>query len=266
MKTSHTMKRLLRAAAAGLVLVLVQGCATGPNANPANPANPTDPFESFNRGMFGFNEGVDRAILKPVATVYRDITPSPVRTGVTNFFGNIADVWSLVNNVLQGKPKESVEMLMRVSFNTVFGFAGVLDIASEMKMEKHSEDFGQTLGYWGVGSGPYVVLPLLGPSNFRDGIGAAVDTTTDLVNRTDRVTVRNSLAALRVVNTRANFLSAGDVLDQAALDKYSFTRDLYLQRRESLIRDSAPEKEERFDLPETAPAATPAGNTPPAAR
>ncbi len=255
MNTKNTMKKALRVVAAGLALVLVQGCATGPNANP------TDPFEPFNRGVFGFNEGVDRAILKPVATVYRDITPSPVRTGVTNFFGNIGDVWSLVNNILQGKPKESVETLMRVSFNTIFGFAGVFDIATEMRLEKHSEDFGQTLGYWGMGSGPYLVLPVLGPSNFRDGIGTAVDFNTDLVNRTDRVPVRNSLAALRVVNTRANFLSAGDVLDQAALDKYSFTRDLYLKRRESLIRDNAPEKEERYDLP-----ATPAGNVPPAAR
>lgn len=246
--------------AAGLGLVLVQGCAIGPNANPA------DPFEPFNRGVFGFNEGVDRAILKPVATAYRDITPSPVRTGVTNFFGNIGDVWSLVNNILQGKPRESVETLMRVSFNTIFGFAGVFDIATEMRLEKHSEDFGQTLGYWGMGSGPYLVLPLLGPSNFRDGIGTAVDANADLVNRTDRVPVRNSLAALRVVNTRANFLSAGDVLDQAALDKYSFTRDLYLKRRESQIRDHAPEKEERFDLPESRPAGAPPSGAPPAAR
>ncbi len=255
------MKQLLRTASAAFALILVQGCAVGPNANPA------DPFEPYNRAMFGFNEGVDRAILKPVATAYRDITPSPIRTGVTNFFGNIGDVWSLVNNILQGKPKESVETLMRVSFNTIFGFAGVFDIATEMRMEKHSEDFGQTLGYWGMGSGPYIVLPLLGPSNVRDGIGTAVDANTDLVNNTDRVPVRNSLAALRVVNTRANFLSAGEVLDQAALDKYSFTRDLYLQRRESLIRDdNAPEKEERYDLPEDKPAAVPAGNVAPAGR
>lgn len=251
----------MRLAAAGLVFALIQGCATGPNANPA------DPFEPFNRGMFGFNEGVDRAILKPVSTVYRDITPSPIRTGITNFFGNIGDVWALVNNILQGKPKESVETLARISFNTVFGFGGVLDIATDMRLEKHSEDFGQTLGYWGMGSGPYLVLPLLGPSNFRDGIGTAVDANTDLVNRTDRVTVRNSLATLRVVNTRANYLNAGDVLDQAALDKYSFTRDLYLQRRENLIRDdNGPEKEERYDLPETKPAGVPAGNVPPAAK
>jgi phospholipid-binding lipoprotein MlaA len=245
------MKQVLRTAAAGLVLVLVQGCATGPNANPA------DPLEPFNRSVFSFNDGVDRAILKPVATAYRDVTPSPVRTGVTNFFGNISDVWSLVNNVLQLKPKESVETLMRISFNTILGFAGVFDIATEMRLEKHSEDFGQTLGYWGVGSGAYIVLPLLGPSTVRDSVGTAVDANSDLVTRTDRVPVRNSLATLRVVNARANFLDAGQVLEQAALDKYSFTRDLYLQRRKSLIRDGAPEPEERYDLPEDA--ATPKG-------
>lgn len=262
--TTRTMMKPalpLRMAAAALTVALVQGCATGPNANPA------DPLEPFNRSVFSFNEGLDRAILKPVATAYRDITPSPIRTGVTNFFGNITDVWSLVNNVLQLKPKESVETLMRISFNTIFGFAGVLDIATEMRLEKHKEDFGQTLGYWGVGSGPYVVLPLLGPSSVRDTVGTAVDINSDLVSRTDRVAVRNSLAALRLVNLRANYLSAGDVLDQAALDKYSFTRDLYLQRRQSLVRDGAPEPEERYDLPEAAPAPNaPAAATPPAAK
>ena len=249
----------LRMATAALTLALVQGCATGPNANPA------DPLEPFNRSVFSFNEGLDRTVLKPVATVYRDITPSPVRTGVTNFFGNIVDVWSLVNNVLQLKPKESVETLMRISFNTIFGFAGVIDIATEMRLEKHTEDFGQTLGYWGVGAGPYVVLPLLGPSSVRDTVGTVVDINADLVNRTDRVPVRNSLGVLRLVNLRANFLDAGNVLEQASLDKYSFTRDAYLQRRQSLIRDGAPEPEERYDLPEAAPAPAGAG-TPPAAK
>ena len=247
MKTKTTMKQLLRIAAAGLVLAWLQGCATGPNANPS------DPLEPFNRSVFNFNDGVDRAILKPVATAYRDVTPSPVRTGVSNFFGNIGDVWSLVNNVLQLKPKESVETVMRISFNTIFGFAGVLDIASEMRLEKHPEDFGQTLGYWGVGPGAYVVLPLLGPSTVRDTVGTVVDAQADLVNRTDRVPVRNSLATLRVVNARANFLGADSLLDQAALDKYSFVRDLYLQRRQSLIRDAVPEPEQRYDLPEAAP-------------
>ena len=244
MTTKITMKQVLRASAAGLVLVLLQGCATGPNANPA------DPLEPFNRSVFNFNDGVDRAVLKPVATAYRDVTPSPVRTGVSNFFSNIGDVWSLVNNVLQLKPKESAETVMRISFNTLFGFAGVFDIATMMRLEKHTEDFGQTLGYWGVGPGAYVVLPLLGPSTVRDSLGTVVDSQVDLVYRTDRIALRNTLVPLRVVNARANFLDAGQMLEQAALDKYSFTRDLYLQRRQSLVRDGEPEAEERYDLPE----------------
>lgn len=237
-----------RAAIVGFVLVLVQGCATGPNANPA------DPLEPFNRGVFSFNEGVDRAILKPVATAYRDITPSPVRTGVSNFFGNIGDVWSLVNNVLQAKPKESLETLLRISFNTVFGFAGVFDIATEMRLEKNTEDFGQTLGYWGVEPGPYLVLPFFGPSTVRDGLGRVVDTKTDLVNKTKNVRVRNPAIALRAVDTRAGLLNLSKVIDEAALDKYTFTRDAYLQHGKSQTgREGAAEVEERFDLPEATP-------------
>ncbi|MDB5967356.1 MAG: VacJ family lipoprotein [Polaromonas sp.] len=257
MTSLSSMTTVLRLAAAGLALALVQGCATGPN--------PADPLEPFNRSVFKFNDGLDRAVLRPVATAYRDVTPSPVRTGVTNFFSNIGDVWSLVNNVLQAKPKESVETLMRISFNTIFGFAGVFDIASEMRLQKHTEDFGQTLGYWGMESGAYVVLPVFGSSTMRDTIGAVVDTSADLVTRTNRIPVRNSATGLRVVNGRANLLGAGDVVDQAALDKYSFTRDAYLQRRRSLIGRDAAEVEERYDLPEGATpgaAATPASAAP----
>lgn len=246
----HILLNSFRIAIAGFFLALSQGCATGPNANTA------DPLEPFNRGVFSFNEGVDRAILKPVATAYRDITPSPVRTGVSNFFGNIGDVWSLVNNVLQLKPKESLETLMRVSFNTVFGFAGVFDIATEMRLEKNPEDFGQTLGYWGVGPGPYVVLPLLGPSTVRDSLGRVVDAKTDLVNNTKKVRVRNPAIALRLVDSRTGLLDAGEIIDRAALDKYAFTRDAYLQRSKSQIGREPAEVEERFDLPEATPAPT----------
>ena len=245
MTTEIIKKRLLRAAAAGVLLALAQGCATGHNANPA------DPLEPFNRTVFKFNDGLDQAIVKPLATAYRDVTPAPVRTGVNNFFGNLTDVWSLVNNVLQLKPQESVETLLRVSFNTVFGFAGVLDIATEMRLQKHTEDFGQTLGYWGVGTGAYVVLPLLGSSTVRDTFGRVVDVQADLVNRIDKVPVRNSLNTLRVVDARANLLGAGNMLEQAALDKYSFARDVYLQRRRSLVGREEAAIEERYDLPET---------------
>ena len=252
----NILQYTFRTAFAVFFLVLVQGCATGPNANPA------DPLEPFNRGVFGFNESVDRALLKPVATAYRDITPSPVRTGVSNFFGNIGDVWSLVNNVLQAKPKESLETLFRISFNTIFGFAGVFDIATEMRLEKSSENFGQTLGYWGVGPGAYVVLPFFGPSTVRDGLGRVVDARADLVTHIKKVPVRNSAIVLRVVDTRSGFLNAGEVIDKAALDKYTFTRDAYLQSAKSHFGREAAEVEERFDLPEvTKPPTRPAPTT-----
>ena len=247
---------LFPAFAAALALVLLSGCASGPQANPA------DPFEPFNRGVYRFNDGVDRAVLKPVATVYRDITPQPVRTGVTNFFGNLSDVWSGVNSALQLKPQQTVETVMRVGINTIFGFAGVIDLASEMRLRKHSEDFGLTLGHWGVDSGPYVVLPLLGPSSVRDSLGKVVDAQADLVSNYHDVRTRNTLGATPVVNLRANLLDAGQALEEAALDKYSFTRDVYLQRRRSLVGKDEPdsaEVEERFDLPEVAaPGAVPA--------
>jgi phospholipid-binding lipoprotein MlaA len=249
MTSNNTMKKSAGWAGAVLAIALLQGCASGPGANPA------DPLEPFNRAMFGFNEGVDRTVLKPVATAYRDVTPQPVRTGVTNFFGNISDVWAVVNNLLQGKGEAAADSLFRVTTNTFWGLGGIFDVASDLKIAKHSEDFGQTLGVWGVGSGPYLVLPLLGPSSVRDTAGLVVDSQMDLVTQASNVRVRNSLTTLRVVNVRANLLGAGNVLDQAALDKYSFTREIYQQRRASLIGNAPVEKEERFDLPEGAPSA-----------
>jgi phospholipid-binding lipoprotein MlaA len=246
MTSNNTMKKSTGWAGAVLAVALLQGCASGPGANPA------DPLEPFNRAMFGFNEGVDRTVLKPVATAYREVTPQPVRTGVTNFFGNISDVWAVVNNLLQGKGEAAADSLFRVTTNTFWGLGGIFDVASDLKIAKHSEDFGQTLGVWGVGSGPYLVLPLLGPSTVRDTAGLVVDSQMDLVTQASNVRVRNSLTTLRVVNIRANLLGAGDVLDQAALDKYSFTREIYQQRRASLIGNAPVEKEERFDLPEGA--------------
>lgn len=251
MTTRITMKPLLAGAIAAFALMLLQGCATGPNASSGNPA---DPLEPFNRTVFKFNDELDRAVIKPVAVAYRDVTPQLIRRGVTNFFGNISDVWSLVNNVLQLHGTDATDSLFRVTVNTFWGLGGILDVASEMKIPRHSEDFGQTLGVWGVAPGPYLVLPVLGPSTVRDSVGTLVDVNGNLVSRSKDVPLRNSLSVLGVVNLRANFLGAGDVLEEAALDKYSFSREIYLQRRRSLIgRDSA-EKEERFDLPETTPA------------
>lgn len=244
-----TMKRPLGWAAAALALALLQGCATGPNANPA------DPLEPFNRTMFSFNDGLDRTIVKPAATAYQKITPSPVRTGVTNFFGNISDAWSVVNNLLQFKPEQAGDSLARVILNTTFGLGGLLDLATAANIPKHTADFGQTLGVWGLTSGPYLVLPVLGPSSVRDSVGLLVDIQGDLVTQgVDNVPTRNSLIVLRAINRRANVLGAGDVLDQAALDKYSFTREVYLQRRRSLVGGAADETEERYDLPEVTPA------------
>jgi len=219
-------------AAALAALVLLPGCASGPNANPR------DPLEPLNRSVSKFNDNLDSVLLKPVATAYKEITPAPVRTGVSNFFGNLGDAWSFVNSLLQLKGQDAAENFMRFSFNTVFGFAGVLDIASEMNIERHKEDFGQTLGRWGVPAGPYLVLPALGPSTLRDTAALSVDTYKgDLVMHVSHIPTRNSLYALRAVEKRSNLLRASSVLDEAALDKYSFTRDVFLQLRRSEIYD-----------------------------
>jgi phospholipid-binding lipoprotein MlaA len=213
------------------LLALLAGCATGPNANPR------DPLEPFNRGMSRFNDDVDGIVLKPVATVYKKAVPPLVRTGVSNFFNNVSDVGSLLNNVLQLKGRASADMVIRVSFNTVFGFGGLLDLASEFGIERHPEDFGQTMGRWGVPAGPYLVLPLLGPSTLRDSAALVVDYKGDVTGYVDPIASRTALGALRIVNTRANLLRLGTMLDEASLDKYSFSRDVYLQRRRSLIAD-----------------------------
>jgi phospholipid-binding lipoprotein MlaA len=213
---------------------VVAGCATGPNANPA------DPFEPFNRGVSRFNDGVDKAVLVPVATAYQGVLPSMVRTGVGNFFNNIGDVWSLANNVAQLKVQNSAETFMRLNVNTFFGLGGLLDVATEAGIPRHEEDFGQTLGHWGVGAGPYVVLPLLGSSTLRDTAAKPLDYWGDPVGHIDDVAWRNSLTVLRVIDTRAQFLRAGRLLEDAALDKYSFTRDAFLQHRRSEVYDGNP--------------------------
>jgi phospholipid-binding lipoprotein MlaA len=215
----------LRWCALVLGAVLLAGCASGPGAHP------NDPLEPYNRSMTRFNDGVDEAVLKPVATAYKDVVPSTVRTGVNNFFGNLGDVWSFVNSVLQLRPEEALSSLVRFNVNTVFGLGGLLDIASEMGVDRNRQDFGLTLGRWGVPTGPYLVLPLLGPSTVRDTAAMPVDMQGNLVGQFDSMSVRNSLYALRAVNTRASLLGAGAVLEGAALDKYSFTRDVFLQLR-----------------------------------
>jgi len=226
--------RGLRPLGAAVLLALLTGCAAGPYPNAA------DPFEGFNRGVSRFNDTVDDAVLVPVATAYRQVLPSPVRTGVNNFFNNLGDVWNFANSVLQLKAQHSAETFMRLNVNTFFGLGGVLDVASELGIDRHNEDFGQTLGRYGVPSGPYVVLPVLGPSTLRDTAALPVDVRGDLVDHIHDIPVRNSLYVLRVVDTRSNYLRATQLLGDAALDKYSFTRDAFLQRRRSEVYDGNP--------------------------
>ena len=227
--TSDENQALRRVALAASVCVaaLLSGCAT----TTAGPANPADPLESMNRSIYSFNEGVDEAIFKPVATAYQTVTPRVARQGVTNFFDNLGDAWSFVNNVLQGQGQGAYNSMVRFSVNTVLGIGGLFDIASEAGIERRKQDFGQTLGRWGMPTGPYVVLPFWGPSTVRDSAGLVVDAFGYPANTMDDVRWRNSLFGLRMVNNRANLLKAGDVLDSVALDKYSLVRDVYLRSR-----------------------------------
>lgn len=212
----------------------------------ANNGGLNDPLEPMNRGIHSFNEAVDKAVIKPVAQGYDDVLPGFAKTGVRNFFSNLNDVTVLANNVLQFKLEQSASDFLRLAFNSTFGMFGLLDIASEMGLRKHDEDFGQTLGRWGVDTGPYLVLPFLGPSDFRDTVGYLVDTEyTDLVMRHDDVATRNPTLALRVISRRADVLEAKEAVDRAALDSYEFMRDIYLERRKSLVYDGNP-PEEKF--------------------
>ncbi|MDO5624999.1 MAG: VacJ family lipoprotein [Pseudomonadota bacterium] len=238
----------LHIAAATAALALLTGCASGPHADPR------DPLEPYNRRMMRFNDAVDTAVLRPVATAYRDAVPQPVRTGVGNFFGNLGDVWSMVNNVLQAKPEGALSSFWRVVINTTFGLGGVLDPATEMRLQRHREDFGQTLGHWGVPPGPYLVLPLLGPSTLRDTAALPVDVYGNPLGYYDHIRVRNTLVGLNVIQTRASLLSTTDFLQAAALDEYSFQRDAFLQKRRNEVYDgNPPQDDERYDLDEEDP-------------
>lgn len=195
-------------------------------------AQQADPLEAYNRSMTRFNDTVDEVVLKPVATAYQQAMPAPVRTGVSNFFGNLGDAWSFVNNTLQLRGEAAMASLFRVGINTTMGLGGVLDVATEMRIDRYKQDFGLTLGRWGVPTGPYLVLPLLGPSTVRDTAALPVDYFVgDPVGYVNDVPVRNSLNGLRFVDKRASLLHATSVLDEAALDSYSFTRDVYLKLR-----------------------------------
>ena len=214
-----------------LAAFALAGCAGIPGPNPR------DPLEPFNRSMMDFNEHVDSVVLRPVATAYRNGLPPAVRTGVANFFANLSDVWSFVNSALQFRLQDAGESLARFQLNSTLGFFGIYDAASYLNIEKHHEDFGQTLGRWGVPPGPFIMLPILGPSTLRDTLALPIDWKGDLIWRMPRGDERSALYALRAIDRRANLLRAGDVLDAASLDKYSFTRDAHLQRRSAEVFD-----------------------------
>lgn len=222
-------------------------CATGsPGGRAAN-----DPFEPFNRAMFSLNETLDDVVAEPAARAYVNVVPEAFRITAGNVFANVRDFWTAANQLLQGKPREAISDFSRVFVNTTVGFAGFADVATPLGLERHREDFGQTLGRWGFASGPYLVLPVFGPSSVRDGLGLAGDLLADPVTRlVDRVDVRNSVRALRIVDDRASLLGATRVLEGAALDKYTFVRDGYLQRRRNLVWDGdPPPDDESFDEP-----------------
>ena len=238
--------RLFSGASLACVVALA-GCATA--------TDPRDPIEPINRGIYKFNDAVDKAVVKPVAQGYKAVLPSPVRTGVTNFFSNIDDVLIALNDLLQFKLDKAASDVSRVVFNTTFGIGGLFDVATSFGLEKHNEDFGQTLGYWGVGDGPFLMLPILGPSNVRDTVGLVPYYKLDPVMNYHDVPVRNSLGALRFVDHRARLLDAEKVLDEAALDPYTFLRDAYIQHRRSEVYDGNPPREKLLDddMPTTQP-------------
>ncbi|KAF1023180.1 MAG: putative phospholipid-binding lipoprotein MlaA [Paracidovorax wautersii] len=234
----------------GLALPLaLAACATGPNADPR------DPLEPYNRTVFKFNDAVDRAVLKPVAKGYVNTVPDPVRTSVSNFFGNLSDMWSTVNNLLQLKGQDTVESALRVTTNTVFGFGGLFDVATAMGIPRHKQDFGLTLGRWGVSPGPYFVLPLLGPSTIRDTAALPVDMLGSPIGQINDIPWRNGLTVGRVIDTRATLLPATDLLDQAALDKYLLARDAFLQLRTGGKREENYDNTDYSAEPAAAPAA-----------
>lgn len=217
---------------AGVLMAgMLGGCATQGNK---------DPLEGMNRGIYKFNDTADKAVIKPIAGAYKAVVPSPLRTGVNNFFTNLGTVVTIINDLLQFKLSQAMDDTGRFAINTTFGIAGLIDVASMDNIEKHNEDFGQTLGHWGWKDSTYIVLPFLGPSTLRDTGGLVVDSAFfDPIYYVDDVPTRNSALALKFVDRRSQYLPASDLLDDAALDPYAFMRDAYLQRRANQINDGA---------------------------
>ncbi len=225
-------KKIFYLFASCLLAAMVTGCASQANK---------DPLESINRGVYKFNDVTDRAVFKPVATAYKTVAPTPIRTGVNNFFNNLGTLTNVLNNLLQFKLANAFSEAGRFVINSTFGIAGFIDVTGMDKIPVHKEDFGQTLGYWGVGPGAYLVLPFAGPSTVRDTTGWIVDlSTTDPITYTHNigeVRLHNQLRAAQFIDKRTELLDAKDLVDDASLDPYAFMRDAYLQRRASLVQD-----------------------------
>jgi phospholipid-binding lipoprotein MlaA len=252
------MRRLGLLLIAGWLSVLA-GCATTSRTASAPAAAPSrseqiDPWERWNRRVYKFNDKVDEKVLKPVATTYTKVVPEPLRRGVNNFFGNVSDAWSAVNNLLQGKLSNGMQDIIRVGTNTLFGLGGFLDVASEFGADRQGEDLGQTLGKWGMAPGPYVVWPVIGPSTLRDSIALPLDVQVSPALAMQSNAAKAATAGLQAVNQRANLLGASNMLNDIALDRYAFVRDAYLQRRRSLVYDGDPpeEKEPEDEAPSEA--------------
>lgn len=228
-----------------VVALVLQGCAS------VKTADARDPWESMNRRIYQFNDAVDTVAIKPAAEIYTQVLPSFVRTGIHNFLGNLSDVWSMANSAMQLKGQATAETFMRINVNTFLGLGGLLDVASEMRLEKRKEDFGQTLGYWGVKPGPYLVLPLLGPSTLRDTLATPMDFKGDPSQVFTDEATRNSLSVTRVLDVRSGLLQTVDVIKAASLDPYTFVRDGYLQKRKNDIYDGNPPSDFDYDDPES---------------
>jgi len=241
MVMNGTAKRSMGRSLAALAVaaLLAGGCAS--------TGNPKDPLEGFNRAMFALNDDLDKIVIKPAAQGYQAVLPELVRHGVANFFANIGDVFIAVNDVLQGKVPDAINDVGRVLVNTTLGVLGLRDVASELGVEKHNEDFGQTLGAWGVGEGPYIVLPFFGSRTVRDSFGLALDLHFDPVGNLYPVPDRNTLLATRVLSDRTQLFSAEKILDEAALDRYSYVRNAYLQRRRNQVFDGNPPRNREED-------------------
>ena len=253
--TARPLTRLRALVLCGtLSVLLLGGCAS--------TGNPRDPLEPMNRAIYKFNDGVDILFIKPAAEFYRFIVPEFARTGVSNFFSNLNDVIVALNSLLQGKFTQAGSDVLRLVVNTTFGLLGLFDVATEIGLEKHNEDFGQTLGYWGIGDGPYLVLPLLGPSSARDAVGWVGDFYAWPVTYVKDDGTRNILIAVRFVTARADLLEASRILETAALDPYEFVRDAFLQRRRNLVYDGQPPPDEDDLESDVKPKPKPAAPTP----